>query len=258
MPIRKASGWHRQKEDLRDLSFGAGLSKALAIPDVIMLDRPDRYDQGNTSSCTGNAGARVFQMGLKKAGYGDWTPSRLQLYFDARREEGSTGSDSGANIRDIFRGAHDYGFAPETFWAFDESKVTTQPSDYVYQQSAKYKIHNYANFDGGNLIDRLRLCLSHEYPIELGIDVPAFIQTEVFSKNPILKLSDAIHDWNGEGHAICITGVKHTDRLFRWDNSWGMDWGEEGSGYIDYDFIISMYASDFWMCRFLPFGSPIV
>ena len=36
------------------------------------------------------------------------------------------------------------------------------------------------------------------------------------------------------GHAICIVGFDRRDRMFKFTNSWGTQWGDHGFGHIGY------------------------
>ena len=116
--MERKYGWVKMPDDYRDLQiFGAGKPSTLILPDEIDLEPgfPEPpYDQLQTSSCTGNGTAGIFQYGLKAAGLPAPRPSRLLLYYDGRRFEGSQSSDSGANIRDVIKGANIFGIAPES------------------------------------------------------------------------------------------------------------------------------------------------
>lgn len=44
-------------------------------------------------------------------------------------------------------------------------------------------------------------------------------------------------------HAICICGFDDALQAFKFKNSWGADWGDNGYGWISYEYV-SRYASD--------------
>ena len=39
------------------------------------------------------------------------------------------------------------------------------------------------------------------------------------------------------GHAICLVGWNPETRMFKFKNSWGTSWGENGYGYLPYNYI---------------------
>lgn len=58
---------------------------------------------------------------------------------------------------------------------------------------------------------------------------------------------------NGElecyGHAILLTGFDSDKKTFKFKNSWGTSWGDQGYGTIDYDYVLNysdMPLSIFW------------
>lgn len=247
-------GWHRQKpDDGRDLKFGLSLAQHLpaGFPDDIKLENkmPPIYNQFDTSSCTGNGGARIFQFGQMKAGLAQWTPSRLALYYNARKLEGGIITDGGANIRDMIRGANKFGIAAETEWPFNERKVNDEPSRQYYVDAYQDRIRFYATFPVIT-IDNLRLCLFHGYPIVFGFDVYDAFEGVAITKPPYTLYMPTPNEGQLGGHCVVISGVEHKNRRFRIENSWGTDWADGGRYWMDYDYIISYLCSDFWMCRF--------
>ena len=61
---------------------------------------PPVYDQGQLGSCTANAIGGAMEYERTRQGESDFMPSRLFIYYNERVVEGTTSSDSGAQIRD--------------------------------------------------------------------------------------------------------------------------------------------------------------
>lgn len=50
------------------------------------------------------------------------------------------------------------------------------------------------------------------------------------------------------GHAICLIGWNPTTRMFKFKNSWGTGWGQQGYGYLPYNYIKD-FCWDAWMMK---------
>merc|ERR1711998_795414 len=140
-------GWVRQRPDRRDNLYNA---QARACPDTKLDLRneymPDVYDQGKLGSCTANAIAAAFEYCEAVQGYGErFTPSRLFIYYNEREMEGTTGSDSGAEIRDGIKSINKLGVCPETEWPYDDTgdKFTQRPDKQCYRDALKERALKY-------------------------------------------------------------------------------------------------------------------
>src|SRR4051812_30439246 len=123
-------GLKPDKKDDRDFHF---LPQVLHLPLAFDLrqNMPAIYEQENLGSCTGNGIARLMHY---LAGIGTPTPSRLQIYYNARKLEGTIYEDAGAEIRDAVKAAHKFGACPETIWPYDISKFDIAPTSLCVQE----------------------------------------------------------------------------------------------------------------------------
>jgi C1A family cysteine protease len=99
----KRFGWIRDLPDQRDHLYAAPARVLQNLPAAVDLrpNCPPVYDQGELGSCTGNAlaGADQFDQ-LRQDAANPFVPSRLFIYYEERKIEGTVGSDSGAQIRE--------------------------------------------------------------------------------------------------------------------------------------------------------------
>ncbi len=65
------------------------------------------------------------------------------------------------------------------------------------------------------------------------------------SSNPIKSDNDT---YNGQHahHAMALVGFDDSKNAFRLRNSWGDDWGDEGSIWVDYNFFVSGFCFGVW------------
>src|SRR5215475_7686356 len=104
MPYQIARfGWVRDLPDQRDHTYAAPLQFLTTLPPHVDLrpQCPPVYDQGQIGSCTANAIGAAHQFSqIKQKLTSPFVPSRLFIYYNERSIEHTTGSDSGAQIRD--------------------------------------------------------------------------------------------------------------------------------------------------------------
>lgn len=240
-------GWNKQPIDPRDFKYQEYRSEFGALAPVYDLTPqiPFIYDQGQLGSCTGNGTAKAIRCARRKAGLPDFDPSRLALYYNARRLEGDISQDAGANIRDVVKGANLWGYAPESEWPYDISKFSDTPTDQYYADSLSNKIHAYASVNNSH-VDNIKLALSHGYPVVFGIQL--YEGFEEYSSG-IIQLPNVNRDQYLGGHCMDITGCNDGLRAFEVDNSWGITWGQGGRCWISYDYICSGFVDDLWVIR---------
>jgi C1A family cysteine protease len=240
--------WKPSPKDPRDFKFSALLSlRQVSAPPTPSADVsaiiPEVFDQGQIGSCTGNAGAMLGLYQSRKQNR-EITPSRLMLYYGAREIEGTTSADDGAFIRDIFKAMAKVGVAPESVWAYDESKVVTRPSAQAYDEGKKTLAVVYRALDNTNL-DELKTCIALGHPFELGFTV--YNQFMFGSWKEMMPMPKPGENILG-GHAVTAVGYDDTRKAFRIKNSWGTDWKSGGYFWMPYAFITSPdYCDDFWM-----------
>jgi C1A family cysteine protease len=50
------------------------------------------------------------------------------------------------------------------------------------------------------------------------------------------------------GHAICFVGYDSKKKLIKFKNSWGTNWGDNGYGYLPYNYI-NDFCWDAWAVK---------
>jgi C1A family cysteine protease len=250
-------GWVRDLPDHRDKLFSATYQGALPSMVDLRPDMPPIYDQGQASSCTGNAYAAAHDYLRNMQGLPFINPSRLMAYYNARVLEGSVGWDNGARIRDVVKGAATFGVCPETAWPYDISKITVTPSDAAFASGVKDKLVGFRSV--AQDINIMRACLAERNPIIFGFSVYQSFEEGDVATTGIMQMPLTGERVVG-GH--CVLGVTYDDSINKiiCRNSWGTDWGmPESPGHfgMPYDFISSpQYASDFWTPRLVTDTEP--
>lgn len=201
------------------------------------------YDQGALGSCVGNAAATIFRFTDNKQGGLNIKPSRLQIYYDARKLEGWQDWDSGAFIRDALKTLGAKGVSSEDTWPYDINKFAQQPPPEVYVEAEKHQSLTYMRVDHN--LSAMKSCLAAGYPIIIGFTV----YSNFFDAD-----DDGVANMpSGSvlgGHAVAIVGYDNAANRFKCANSWGEGWGNKGFFTIPYAYLTSSNLSDdLWTIR---------
>jgi len=253
MAFRTAKyGWIPDIPDHRDHLYGAPIRTLQTLPPSVDLTAkcPAVYDQGQIGSCTANAIGAALEFDRMKQGLPDFMPSRLFIYYNERAMEHTTGSDSGAQIRDGVKSVGKQGDCPETEWPYDPSPaqdnklLTKRPTPQCYKDAKKYTAVQYQRIDQS--LAQMKGCLAAGSPIIIGFTV-----YESFESSAVAQTGDAPMPGPGEqvlgGHAVLVVGYDDATSRFRLRNSWGTGWGKKGCFTLPYTYLTdSNLSSDFW------------
>merc|ERR1711977_169323 len=219
---KRAYGWRSQLPDRSDHWFAPASSEGAAEPLPATHDLreanawlPEVYNQGHLGSCTANAIAGAFEYNEARAGYrnDEFMPSRLFIYYNERRMEGSVNTDSGAQIRDGIKSINRLGVCDEKMW----------------------------------LNDMKRALAVENQPIVFGFSVYESFEGDAVKKTGIMPMPRKGEKLMG-GHAVLCCGYDDEKEMFIVRNSWGADWGMDGYFLMPYAFMLDKNsASDFWI-----------
>lgn len=218
-------------------------------------------DQGNLGSCTAQAGAGVIEYYERKAFGRHTEASRLFLYKATRNLMKAKG-DTGGYLRTTIGAMVLFGVPPEEYWPYtdDEKKFDKEPNAFTYAfaanfQTIKYFRHDPPDRSKAKVLTQLKTYLAKGHPAMFGFTVYNSIdQAEETGRIPYPSKKERIEG----GHAIVAVGYNdkikikntHDDKettgalLIR--NSWGKSWGEDGYGWLPYDYVRKGLAEDFW------------
>lgn len=248
--VKRIYGWKRDTVSKNDQYHNFAISQVQsAIKLVDLRDRcPPVYNQGNLGSCTANAIAGAYEFDEMKQGETTvFSPSRLFIYYNERKANGTIDLDSGASIRDSVIAISEIGVCPETMWPYFIEKFKDCPPQECYDDAAKHKCVQYKRVR--QTLDQMKQCLIEGFPFVFGFQV-----YESFESDEVMKTGIVPMPKHGEkvlgGHACVMSGFDDTKRQFLFRNSWGESFGQKGYGFISYDYILDHnLAADFWTVR---------
>lgn len=246
---RRVYGWKPDKKDDRDKLFK--LTRPTELPPSVDLSTvmSPCYDQGNLSSCTGNAIAALIEYDqIKQNKAFDFTPSRLFIYYNERAMEGNVNQDCGAAIRDGIKAVNVNGVCKETIWPYVESKFAVKPSEMAYTEATLHKSVEYSRLDGTNL-NELKACLASGFPFAFGFQVYESFEGHTIERTGILQMPRP-GEPNCGGHAVACYSYDDSKQAFLVRNSWSPQWGLKGYFWMPYAYMTNpQLTSDFWTIK---------
>lgn len=201
-------------------------------------------DQRWLNSCVGNAVIGMLESLRISAGLEHVDLSRLFIYYNARNEHGKQTIDSGTYIRSAMQSLQKFGVCREETWEYNTNKVFVRPSWMAYREAYTNKITDFYRIrsTGEERLDMIEEAIKARHPVVFGMRID-----KAFSENttgqPIISYDSK---WAGR-HAMLIVGFNRTTRTLIIKNSWGVQWGEKGYCYLQYDALNIAGAGDFWV-----------
>ncbi len=246
----KRYGWLRDLPDARDHSYAAPARVLRDLPLGVDLRSQCRpvYDQGELGSCTANALAAADQFDqFQQDSPSAFAPSRLFIYYEERKIEGTIDSDSGAQIRDGIKVLAGEGAPPESDWPYDIAEFAVAPPPQAYTDALQYKVTAYQRIPQN--LAQMKGCLAAGFPFVFGFTVYESFESDEVAASGVVDMPGPLEQAVG-GHAVMACGYSDAQNRFIVRNSWGEDWGQAGYFTIPYAYLLSNdLASDFWTLR---------
>lgn len=261
-----AFGWLKDYPDIRDFD-----TKSPDIQPFVLNERltlPVRYDigetthlppivsQGKIGSCTAHAGTCMYSTYLRVADLRSEPLSRRFLYKTTRDLLGWMG-DTGAYLRTTMQSMAMFGVPPEKYYEYDIELYDDEPPARIYAMAQNYQALKYyrldpLNKDNVRVLESIKYNLSANRACIFGFMVYDSINNEVGDVVMPNK-----NDQRKGGHAVCAIGYNDEYTIYRsghlasrgaikFANSWSTEWGQDGFGWLPYDYVLHGLAVDWW------------
>lgn len=240
-------GWIKDKKDKRDFKWKARPYQVEVLPPSADLrySATPIHNQGSLGSCTAHAGTGLFEW-LENDRTGHFIErSRSFLYKEAQDLSNIT-DDSGAYLRDTAKVMADEGLPPENAWPY--SKYPEEPSDEIRALAIKCHVDSYWRLDGSTYTETLQnikaVTALKKLPVMLGF----LCYDSVFDvdRGGVIPIPDSSESEAG-GHAVSCLGYDDSINALLIKNSWGVDWGNGGYGWLPYWYTQTGKVEDCWV-----------
>jgi C1A family cysteine protease len=266
---KRGFGWIRDLPDHRDYTMATAAVQPLLdkfqneIKDKVDLSSKFSpvEDQGAIGSCTANAAASLVEY-FELTTFGQFIEvSRLFLYYGARYMGGCFPGDNGAAIRNVVGALVIFGAPPEKFWPYDISQVDSVPSGPCFAFGQSFQTVNYYRLDPlgierPELLNNIKWHLSNRIPVIFGFTgYTSLNRPDTGGDIPYPAQIESVIG----GHAVVAAGYDDdkviinpfdqstTTGALLIRNSWGLEWGRQGYGWLPYAYVLKGLAVDFWV-----------
>lgn len=244
-------GWRPDLPDVRDYEYGKRnrVERPQALPPIVSLramQSPIR-DQGSEGSCVGHAiaaGVDYLRRADKRQDArwkaDDTIYSPRWVYNRARWYEGPewVDIDAGAYIRFGIRGINKEGVPPESNWRYVPGEYKAEPTFFAEKQKHRWRLGSYNRC---TRLDETLNALAAGTPVVFGFTCYSnMFAPDVSRTGEIPMPAGSV----AGGHAVLAVGYDMHRRLVEFKNSWGTGWGDDGYGWLPFDFIGNVNLSD--------------
>jgi len=245
------SGCECQRIDVPNESI---LIEETAIPS----DLPESYDlsdlmppvrsQGNQGSCVSWAIAYYLKSYQEKVQYGyeyDTFENVMSPAYIFNQIKQDVSCLSGSELRESLTLLQDEGVTNWTDFPYNDSECSELPSLDLLTKAEENKIGDFFAIgipetntdDDYTLLNLLKTLISQDNPIVTSMEFTKLIFEYQDDKYLAYDYNDDTgNDEESFCHAILIVGYDDEVEAFKFVNSWGTNWGNEGYGWLSYDF----------------------
>jgi C1A family cysteine protease/fibronectin type 3 domain-containing protein len=223
-----------------------GLPSKVDLSDLM----PPVGNQGQQSSCVAWSTAyanKSYHEYVERKDKGTWNyksgnaPNYKNIFSPAFiYNQINGGKDSGSSISDAMALIVSKGALPWDAMPYTEKNYLKQPTPDQLQLAAKYKAKEFQRLRY-NEPSEIKNQLAQGRPVVVGI----LINENIYEIGK--KIYNEAKGANLGGHAITLVGYDDSTNAFKYQNSWGVEWGDKGFGYIDYKYFAKVCRSAFVM-----------
>lgn len=179
--------------------------------------------------------------------------------------------DVGASIRQTFKALQLFGIPPERYWPYGVNNLffNDEPPQFCYAFAQNYQKVRYFRLDAPKerlsdvhlVLKQIKAVLAAGFPAVCGfvyepdshdrtsgnIPFPSDDKIRAFKQfRSDRQAGNSSPSALMLGHAVLVVGYSDIKEAFLFQNSYGLDWGDAGYGWLPYRFVLEEIATDWW------------
>lgn len=189
-------------------------------------------DQGKMGACSSFALVGIFEFILKKNHQPDINLSEQFVYYNARKAESASQTDTGSSLSDVLKTMREQGVCLEQLFPYNPDNIAQEPPVEAYDDAQNRKIVHAKNVKRS--LQDIKSAVYEGYPVAITLKIfDSFIPRKGFIRIPS---EQEIQNEKSGYHTMVVCGYNDEARFFVVRNSWGRRFGEKGYCYIPYGY----------------------
>lgn len=230
----------------------------------IPTDLPEKYDlsenmppvrsQGNQASCVAWATTyylKSYQEKIQNNYEYDTYNKIMSPAFVYNQTKSTINCGSGSEIKNALELLKEFGTTTWKEFPYSDKECSKKPSEDLLIAAFKNRIKEYFKVaipdtnsnPNYTLINLMKTLIYQKEPLVIALDWENLV-FETIDKD-LIAVSYKTNPVNDCGHAVLIVGYDSEKEAFKIVNSWGTNWGNEGYGWLMFNFFKPKDDSDF-------------
>ncbi|KAL4854749.1 Histidinol-phosphate aminotransferase 2 [Chlorella vulgaris] len=238
------------------------------LPNMVDLSAwpimPNVLDQGQMGTCTVQAAVNAFRFALEKeARMPAYMPSRMFIFYNAKRhfyKQAVVDYEKGMSIRAAFDSIKRFNACDEKVFPYGVHMKHQSPSQSAYDNANRHKhplvpiklFNNPEKVDPGRKLYTIMSALSRGHPIAVGLSYLSnlWVNNKTVMLYPPEQETQAMRFneklWGS--HAVLLVGYNWREGTFKFQNSYGVQRGQQGYFYAPVEYLVHPTLSrGYWM-----------
>lgn len=230
-----------------------GIVVSASIPEMVDLsfNMPPVINQGQQESCvafTTNYYLKSYQEKIENnytyvndEGVTDYT-TVMSPAFTYNTVKNSSSCTQKISIENALYSLKTEGANRWSDFAYLDNECTNLPTAEQYTLALRNKIESYHKVEKSatypNLVLLIKNLLHQTYPVISAIKIDNDFRSATPLNEDDIYVFNQLNSVYTKNHTILLVGYDDTLNAFKFVNSWGTDWANEGYGYISYNFFL--------------------